>query len=29
MIVLIIIRPGGIVPRTFGPEAFFRRLLGK
>ncbi|GAA5658023.1 MULTISPECIES: branched-chain amino acid ABC transporter permease [Brucella] len=29
MITLIIIRPAGIVPRTFGPDKLFRRLLGK
>ncbi|MCC6205441.1 MAG: branched-chain amino acid ABC transporter permease, partial [Hyphomicrobiales bacterium] len=29
MIVLIIIRPGGLVTRSFGPGELFRRLLGK
>lgn len=29
MVTLIIIRPAGIVPRSFGPEKLFRRLLGK
>ncbi|MCO5083796.1 MAG: branched-chain amino acid ABC transporter permease [Rhizobiaceae bacterium] len=29
MIVLIIIRPGGLVTRNFGPGELFRRLLGK
>lgn len=29
MVTLIIIRPAGIVPRSFGPDKLFRRLLGK
>jgi branched-chain amino acid transport system permease protein len=29
MIALIILRPAGIVPRTFGPERLFRGLFGK
>ncbi len=29
MIVLIILRPAGIVPRTFGPDKLIRRLFGK
>ncbi|MBV2142142.1 branched-chain amino acid ABC transporter permease [Falsochrobactrum sp. TDYN1] len=29
MVTLIIIRPAGIIPRSFGPEKLFRRLLGK
>lgn len=29
MIVLIILRPAGIVPRTFGPEKLIRGLFGK
>ncbi len=29
MIVLIIVRPAGIVPRTFGPEKLIRGLFGK
>lgn len=29
MVVLIIIRPAGIVPRTFGPEKLIRGLFGK
>jgi branched-chain amino acid transport system permease protein len=29
MIALIIIRPGGLVPRTFGPDQLFRRIFGK
>lgn len=29
MVVLIIIRPAGIVPRTFGPEKLLRGLFGK
>ncbi|MXN53445.1 branched-chain amino acid ABC transporter permease [Shinella sp. AETb1-6] len=29
MVVLIIVRPAGIVPRTFGPEKLIRGLFGK
>lgn len=29
MVTLIIIRPAGIVPRSFGPDKLFKRLLGK
>ncbi|MCM2475439.1 branched-chain amino acid ABC transporter permease [Rhizobium sp. CG5] len=29
MIILIIVRPAGIVPRTFGPEKLIRGLFGK
>lgn len=29
MVALIIIRPGGLVPRGFGPEKLLRRVLGK
>ena len=29
MIVLIIIRPGGLVPRTYGPDRLFRGLFGR
>lgn len=29
MIVLIILRPGGLVPRTFGPDQLIRRLFRK
>ncbi|QWK80544.1 branched-chain amino acid ABC transporter permease [Ochrobactrum sp. BTU1] len=29
MVTLIIIRPAGIVPRSFGPDKLFKRLIGK
>lgn len=29
MVVLIIVRPAGIVPRSFGPEKLIRGLFGK
>ncbi|RUU52888.1 branched-chain amino acid ABC transporter permease, partial [Mesorhizobium sp. M2C.T.Ca.TU.009.01.2.1] len=29
MIFLIIVRPAGIVPRSFGPDKLIRRLFGK